>query len=1396
MFIAQVTLRYYNINLHNKKHKQLATMSKSNRQRSSIRAQLAQLRLQVKDLEEERLALHRHSDQSQIVESHIADLVERLPIAICMINKIGHIKYCSEQFTANHNVSSLHFHDLASSDTWKQERRTSRLEEQSILNGSIPRVIREEKRVDDPNNSSRWFRIAKEPWLQKDNTIVGIIITEFDITSEKQKHESLLTEKQVLDTILDFAPNQIYLKDVQGAFIKTNSVLAKELGVESRDMTVGKTDFNFHNNWRATRARTEERSIIQSRVGVYNLELSHVKKDGNWECLLVNKSPVFDSQGNVKGIVGINCDITDSKIEFIRLERRVKYLETISKLTLNIPQYENFPIKSSYVEIVHNLLSTTVQDFEFDAGTLFTFDSESRAPQLLAHNGIETSTVSRSWIVEKIREYISVENLDKNNHRLILVPDSTDSSRLQGELLIYTIPRTDTGAGVGFAFYYASARRIPIAGSDIAFLYLVLSFCMSIVNPVLTSRILETTLRMTQVATGGDWVSIAIFKDGGIRKIAQHPYVTDYDENYIRKTGQTSEIMRNGIPIFIEDTTVEKFINPHTKEKGYESVAGVPIKDSRGGRIGVMWIHYLKKHTFSAEEKKYIELIANQAGLALLIADLSQQQQQQSLALRILYETAQDINVKSNLKKILDNIAKFATLMVRKADQDEHCTAYVALIRNNNLQFISSFPRKTVLNSLFEKGIHRINLAEINEHRTIVVRSLLSKNLENVSNVENDKDYVAIDPNVKSQLAVPFFDSNGNPLGVIGIESNYYSAFDSTDMGNVAALANQAAVAVQKSLSNEKSKERLKQLETLKRTTDEISKSHTFEDLLQKIVDNAVALLAAKGGALLIYQERQASLVVAASSGRNSLDLNLRLRVGEGLAGTLIEEKRRHIWNPDYATWDEKSSSFDDIPLHAIVAVTLELNKQVIGVIVVDDKKGRVFTDDEISILTMFADQASIAFQNSQKLQDITRAWETVQQIPNLAAFTSDQKALEHVADATKKAFNCDVVTLYAYDEDTKTLLYNSPIVVGANYPGRMIIQPVVPENSLVWTMTEKNSPYPVPDVTTHDLFKDKNFVRNEGIKSCIATPLFAFGKKVGIMFLNYRSPQNFVGDELFINLELFANQAGIAIANSRYVAAERVQTMRLETLKDHLEESNTLILIGLLIGELLHHTGNNLGWVLDTVDNIARGKLDQNLELLHTQARTASAKIVEFNDFINGRRNELLRARFSQISIHSLIETVLSKKTNIIDAIRPVFEYHAQDDLVSGPENQISQVLFVVFDNAIRSMIKRRGGILTISTVNVAETSGKYLVVSITDTGNGIPFEKIRDIFKLKPKIDLQKKGMGIGLPWSIAFLRYYGGDIKVKSVLGSRTTFELYLPLVFENFVSRINKQDIHLS
>jgi two-component system, cell cycle sensor histidine kinase and response regulator CckA len=134
-----------------------------------------------------------------------------------------------------------------------------------------------------------------------------------DITEWKQAEDARQQEHNLLQTLIDTLPDNIFVKDTESRIVLDNMAHQNRLGANSQQETAGKTDFDFFPKELAASYYADEQEIIQSGKLFLDYEEKTVSPDGSPKWLLTTKVPLKDKEGKIIGIVGINHDITSRK---------------------------------------------------------------------------------------------------------------------------------------------------------------------------------------------------------------------------------------------------------------------------------------------------------------------------------------------------------------------------------------------------------------------------------------------------------------------------------------------------------------------------------------------------------------------------------------------------------------------------------------------------------------------------------------------------------------------------------------------------------------------------------------------------------------------------------------------------------------------------------------------------------------------------------------------------------------------------------------------------------------------------------------------------------------------------------------------------------------------------
>jgi diguanylate cyclase (GGDEF)-like protein/PAS domain S-box-containing protein len=129
----------------------------------------------------------------------------------------------------------------------------------------------------------------------------------------------------LLETLMDNVPDSIYFKDRQSRFTRINRYAAARFGVESPELAIGRTDFDYFTDEHAAKALRDEQEIIRTGQPLVNVEEKETRADGDVRWISTTKLPLRDRQGNIVGTFGISRDITERKLAEEQLQHRAFY---------------------------------------------------------------------------------------------------------------------------------------------------------------------------------------------------------------------------------------------------------------------------------------------------------------------------------------------------------------------------------------------------------------------------------------------------------------------------------------------------------------------------------------------------------------------------------------------------------------------------------------------------------------------------------------------------------------------------------------------------------------------------------------------------------------------------------------------------------------------------------------------------------------------------------------------------------------------------------------------------------------------------------------------------------------------------------------------------------------
>src|SRR5438105_927100 len=256
-----------------------------------------------------------------------------------------------------------------------------------------------------------------------------------------------------------------------------------------------------------------------------------------------------------------------------------------------------------------------------------------------------------------------------------------------------------------------------------------------------------------------------------------------------------------------------------------------------------------------------------------------------------------------------------------------------------------------------------------------------------VNDVKKDPRYILVQPNVRSELAVPL-EEQGEMRGVLNVDSDRAEAFSANDQELLEALAVQAAKAIHNTWLYEQVRLKARLLESLVSVGQTINSTLNMDEALKVITQEATQLMEAKMCSALLLDESREWLDLRASFGAGEAYLQKpRLSVEESLVGVVVRRKK-----PIQVENVQTSSRFQNIEvarqegLVSLLSVPLLFSGQAIGALNVYTAELHNFSNEEIRILSALAELSALAIEKARLYERIVDVEEQLRQNEKLSA--------------------------------------------------------------------------------------------------------------------------------------------------------------------------------------------------------------------------------------------------------------------------------------------------------------------------------------------------------------------------------------------------------------------------
>ncbi|HSA99552.1 MAG TPA: GAF domain-containing protein [Anaerolineales bacterium] len=612
------------------------------------------------------------------------------------------------------------------------------------------------------------------------------------------------------------------------------------------------------------------------------------------------------------------------------------------------------------------------------------------------------------------------------------------------------------------------------------------------------------------------------------------------------------------------------------------------------------------------------------------------------------------------------------------------------------------------------------------------------------------------------------------------------AAFKSDEWNRLTDLATQVAPAIETIITFAEMAGHLRRLATLNDFALTVSSGRNLDQIARRMF----ALLSRAFGTELIV------LYLLSSDDR----LLSEYRVVEGNMVSTVENAEGHrIASLLSSNQKVRLGEIDAdvrLPLYEKVSsglyIPLRFRSQTIGILCIESLRGGAFDLYDESLITVIAshlaslaDYTRLREEAEGRARNLGLIHEVVQQVIGL---TDARAVAEITSDLLARYFAYELCSVFIADEN-----------------GDLTISGFGGTSQNVVKRAMKSFEYPVSGGITGIVFETgESMVINDvlhdsryrsvkgwqaGSEMCLA---IRDGEKIlGIVDVQSSSQNAFTHND-FIALESLAGilasvitsadqyqRLQITISQLRSTQVElRARMEAQRSAENRLVQAAKLAAVGEMAAGIAHELNNPLTSVtgfaelaLDAIPKDSQTRKD--LEIVMREAVRARDVVRRLLDF--ARQSESTRAR---ASLNDVIEDVVALSRHLIHTSGVELTLELEKDLpwVLADSNQMKQVLLNLVHNALQAM--PTGGELIICTRSSSRAGRDWIMVSVRDTGVGIPHQELSRIFEPFYTTKGDQGGTGLGLSVTYGIVTDHGGQIEVESQPGVGSKFSVWLP------------------
>jgi PAS domain S-box-containing protein len=405
---------------------------------------------------------------------------------------------------------------------------------------------------------------------------------------------------------------------------------------------------------------------------------------------------------------------------------------------------------------------------------------------------------------------------------------------------------------------------------------------------------------------------------------------------------------------------------------------GVPMMI--GDRVlGVISVQSVSEpNLYDEHDRDILTTIASQAAIAVENARLFLETQRRAQETSALAEVSREISVTLDLETVLTRIASYA----KDLFQAESSAVYLPEADGAIWRAIA------VVGAEAEE----IKNDPINSGEGILGNIVLNQAGQIVNDASNQPEAITVlgtqARSYEHIMATPVL-SLERITGLISVwRTGEGREFTDSELQFLASLARQAAIAIENARLFRESETRAAELATLNELAPSLSAQLDLNQIVSTIYSGMVRLLDAKNFYVAFYDANTNEIIFPQNISESELDNKItRLPMGQGITSYMIQTGESILITNGSDTWmQERGLISAGEPAKSFLGVPLVRGSQVVGAIAAQSyDKYNAYDQHHLQLLTAFASQVAVAFENARLFQDVSKSQEQLSQALQIA---------------------------------------------------------------------------------------------------------------------------------------------------------------------------------------------------------------------------------------------------------------------------------------------------------------------------------------------------------------------------------------------------------------------------